>query len=192
VAAVGTIRQQEATGAEGQKGQLLRWLPPMAGMALFLPVALGMTLGGPLPPGDGGLFYLMARAVGNDPFSYGGRLTFSGMELPFAYPPLGFYLAAALHRAGLPLDEAMRGVSLAATVLAVGTAGLLLQRLASSWQAAMLAALLLLGLPRFWAGQLAGGGVTRAPGLLFCLLAWLGRPPSPRGEGAPCWRQEGP
>jgi hypothetical protein len=153
----------------------------MAGMALFLPVALGMTLGGPLPPGDGGLFYLMARAVGNDPFSYGGRLTFSGMELPFAYPPLGFYLAAALHRAGLPLDEAMRGVSLAATVLAVGTAGLLLRRLASSWQAAMLAALLLLGLPRFWAGQLAGGGVTRAPGLLFCLLAWLGATALPSG-----------
>jgi len=178
VAAVGTIRQQEVTGAEGQ---LLRWLPPVAGMALFLPVALGVTLGGPLPPGDGGLFYLMAQAVGNDPFSYGGEVAFSGMELPFAYPPLGFYLAAVLHRAGLPLEEAMRGVSLAATVLAVGAAGLLLRRLASSWQAALLAVLLLLGLPRFWAGQLAGGGVTRAPGLLFCLLAWLGATALPSG-----------
>ena len=181
MAAVGTIRQQEVTGAEGQKGRLLRWLPPVAGMALFLPVALGVTMGGPLPPGDGGLFYLMARAVGNDPLSYGGNLAFSGMELPFAYPPLGFYLAAVLHRAGLPLDEAMRSVSLTATVLAVGAAGLLLQRLASSWQVAMLAVLLLLGLPRFWAGQLAGGGVTRAPGLLFCLLAWLGATALPSG-----------
>jgi hypothetical protein len=154
-------------------------------MALFLPVALGVTLGGPLPPGDGGLFYLMARTVGNDPFSYGGEVAFSGMGLPFAYPPLGFYLVAALHRAGLPLDEAMRGVSLAATVLAVGAAGVLLRRLASSWQATMLTVPLLLGLPRFWAGQLAGGGVTRAPGLLLCLLAWLGATALPsRGRGA--------
>lgn len=181
MATVGALRRGEAAGGERQQGRLLRWLPPVAGMALFLPVALGVALGGPLPPGDGGLFYLMARAVGNDPFSYGGEMAFSGMDLPFAYPPLGFYLAAALHRVGLPLDEAMRGVAIAATVLAVGAAGVLLRRLASSWQAALLGVLLLVGLPRFWAGQLAGGGVTRAPGLLFCLLAWLGATALPSG-----------
>jgi len=178
---VEALRWAEAVAAERRWGQLLRWLPPVAGTALFLPVALGVALGGPLPPGDGGLFYLMAQAVGRDLLSYGGEIAFSGMELPFAYPPLGFYLAAVLHRAGLPLEEAMRGISLAGTVLAVGAAGLLLRRLASSWQAALLAALLLVGLPRFWAGQLAGGGITRAPGLLFCLVAWLGATALPSG-----------
>ena len=68
MAAVGALSQEQATGPGGPQGQLPWWLLPVAGMAIFLPVALGVTMGGPLPPGDGGLFYLMARAVGNDPF----------------------------------------------------------------------------------------------------------------------------
>jgi hypothetical protein len=61
VATVRALPQEQAAGPGGQQGSLPWWLPPVAGMAIFLPVALGVTLGGPLPPGDGGLFYLMAR-----------------------------------------------------------------------------------------------------------------------------------
>jgi len=139
---------------------------------LMLAVALPIVMGGPLPPGDGGLFYVIVRRLMERP---GDRspLAWSGTELPLGYPPLGFYLAAALARLGMAPEEAMRTVALGGTVLAAGAGALALWRLASAPQAAWVAALLMIGLPRFWAGQLAGGGVTRAPGLFFCVLAWL-------------------
>jgi 4-amino-4-deoxy-L-arabinose transferase-like glycosyltransferase len=140
---------------------------------LFLAIALRYCLGGPLPPGDGGLFYLIARQLLESFPRLPAYVSVSGMELPLAYPPLGFYLAAVLAQAGIPLDEAMRYLPLVAMTGAMVVACSLLRQLASSPTAAAIAAVLLLGLPRFWAGQLAGGGITRAPGLLFCLLAWL-------------------
>ena len=136
-------------------------------------MALRYSLGGPLPPGDGGLFYLMAQRLEEGLPRLPAHVSFSGMELPAAYPPLGFYATALLGRAGVPLDEAMRYLPLVCMTAAMAVACLLLRELASSATAAAVAGLLLLGLPRFWAGQLAGGGITRAPGLLFCLVAWL-------------------
>lgn len=140
---------------------------------LFAAVALRHSLGGPLPPGDGGLFYLIGRELAAHFPRLPDRVEFSGMDLPVGYPPLGFYVAAVLSRAGVPLDEAMRWIPLACMTAAVAIACLLLRRMASSPAAAALAALLLVGMPRFWAGQVAGGGITRAPGLVFCLLSWL-------------------
>lgn len=138
----------------------------------MLGAALPIALGGPLPPGDGGLFYVIIRRLEGLPDDL-SPVSFSGMEIPLGYPPLGFYLAASLVRLGMAPEEAMRLVALGFTVLAAGAGAMVLTRLASSPQAAWLASLLLIGLPRFWAGQLAGGGVTRAPGLFFCLLSWL-------------------
>lgn len=161
---------------------------PVLGLAAFasllmLAVALPIVMGGPLPPGDGGLFYVIVRRLMERPGDL-SPLAWSGMELPLGYPPLGFYLAAALARLGMAPEEAMRAVALGGTVLAAGAGSVVLWRLASSPQAAWAAALLLIGLPRFWAGQLAGGGVTRAPGLFFCLLAWLAAlgPSGPRAR----------
>jgi len=153
---------------------LPRPAPALALAPLLLSaVALRYSLGGPLPPGDGGLFYLIGRQLAASFPRLPAHVHFSGMDLPVGYPPLGFYLAALLAKAGMPLDEAMRYLPLAAVLATAGVAALLLRELASSQAAAALAALLLVGLPRFWAGQLAGGGITRAPGLLLCLVAWL-------------------
>ena len=48
------------------------------------------------PINDGGLFYTMARDLQANGFLIPRVTSYNGGGLPFAYPPLGFYLAGSL------------------------------------------------------------------------------------------------
>ncbi|HSR20383.1 MAG TPA: hypothetical protein VLL49_05660, partial [Anaerolineales bacterium] len=48
------------------------------------------------PINDGGLFYAVIRAVQSNGFRLPDFVSYNGLQIPFFYSPLGFYLGAAL------------------------------------------------------------------------------------------------
>mgnify|MGYP003377901321 CR=1 FL=1 len=49
------------------------------------------------PIGDGGLFYVMIRALQNNGYRLPEFFHYNGLNIPFAYPPLAFYLTGAIN-----------------------------------------------------------------------------------------------
>lgn len=141
--------------------------------ALALRLALVVPAGFPL--NDGGLFYAMARDLQASSFRLPAETSYNG-GLPFAYPPLGIYLAAALDWLGpWSLFSVMRFLPLVLSVAAVAAFFLLARELLRSRTEAWLAALWFALLPMAYVWVIMGGGVTRSVGQLLSLLAlWQG------------------
>jgi len=56
------------------------------------------------PINDGGLFYKMTRAIQYNNYLLPEYVYYNGLEIPFAYPPFGFYLAGLINDLlGIPL-----------------------------------------------------------------------------------------
>ncbi|RME57381.1 hypothetical protein D6779_08800 [Candidatus Parcubacteria bacterium] len=65
----------------------------VGGVVYFTPVVVrGMPLG------DGGLFYRFIQVILHNEFMMPATVLYNGESLPFAYPPLAFYVAAAFVR----------------------------------------------------------------------------------------------
>ena len=47
------------------------------------------------PINDGGLFYIMAQAIQVNQYQLPTHVQYNGLSVPFAYPPLAFYIASA-------------------------------------------------------------------------------------------------
>jgi hypothetical protein len=142
-------------------------------VALLLGIALRayLVLSQPLPLNDGGLFYVMTRELQANGFRLPQVTEYNGLHIAYGYPPLGFYLAGLLDVAGLSLDGAFRLVPLVATSLTVVAFYLLARQLLSRPAEAVAATAIFAVSPRSFVWMLMGGGVTRAPGFLFALLA---------------------
>jgi hypothetical protein len=126
------------------------------------------------PINDGGLFHEMIIAIQHDNYRLPTYIFYNGLEIPFAYPPLALYLTAAasdlFHLPVLELIRWLPGIILILVLPAIFQTALLI--LGSRFQAG-LATLLYALLPRSVTWLIMGGGVTRAPGQLFLLLAGL-------------------
>ena len=149
-------------------------------MLWVIPVLLGIVvralpyLSTDFPLGDGGLFLSMARDVRASGFALPELATYNGLEIPFAYPPVGIYLLAASEGLGLRGTDAMRIIPLLASVATIPMVYLIGRELTrSNWMAAGTAAFFAASTGSFeW--LVMGGGITRAPGFLVALVAvWL-------------------
>lgn len=144
----------------------LAWGAVLAlGVALRLPLTFGT-----FPRGDGGLFVAMASDIQEAGFRLPDITSYNDAGIPFAYPPFGPMLLAMLHTAtgrDLPMLAAMvAAVASALAILAFARlATALLDPFAALWATAIIAVL-----PQSSRVFLAGGGVTRAPGLLGALI----------------------
>jgi len=145
-------------------------------LALAAAVRLSFVLSADFPLNDGGLFYIMARDVQENRFLLPWHTSYNGLDIPFAYPPLAFYLAAAVDLVGpWSLLDVMRFVPTVANVLTVGAFYLLARAVLGRGWAAAFALFLYALLPRVYLWQLGGGGLTRSLGLLWAVLAlWQG------------------
>lgn len=125
------------------------------------------------PVNDGGLFYQMTQDLLQNGFALPLTTQYNHLEIAFAYPPLGFYLAALFHiLTGLPLLDGFRflpGLFAAASVPAFL---LLANDLFKSRSQVALALMAFAFLPISFYWPIMGGGVTRAPGFFFSLLAY--------------------
>ena len=134
-------------------------------------VRLSHVLSSDFPLNDGGLFVVMTRDLMNADLRIPLTTTYNDLSIPFVYPPLGFYLAAAATTATrIDLVELFRWLPLAVSTAGVPAFALLARQLlqptaagAATYAYALVPASFLL--------PIMGGGLTRSLGLLFALLA---------------------
>ena len=148
------------------------------GIACILSITVGCiirahpVLLADFPLNDGGLFYLMTEELQRAHFHLPAFTSYNAARIPFAYPPFGFYVAGVL--AEIPAWTLMRVVQLLPLATTCGTlvAFLLLARAMLSDRVAVVAALTAFALvPRSFIWLVMGGGLTRAFGFLFTILA---------------------
>lgn len=136
-----------------------------AGLYLYPPMLAGF------PINDGGLFYTMIRAIQANGFRLPDYVQYNGLNIPFVYPPLGFYVGAALSSL-LHLDPililqwfpslTLIGISIAFYFLAA--------RILGSRLEAGIATFLYVCTPRSMTWLVMGGGLTRGLGQLLLML----------------------
>ncbi|MCQ3936976.1 MAG: hypothetical protein DPW18_08025 [Chloroflexi bacterium] len=123
------------------------------------------------PLNDGGMFYTMTQDLKANGYALPEFTTYNQADIPFAYPPFGFY-AAALLSAPAPGSGLWVFLYLPAFVnsLAMLAFYLFAREILNSRLTAVLAALFYVLLPHSFVWQVMGGGITRAFGMLFLLL----------------------
>jgi hypothetical protein len=117
------------------------------------------------PLGDGGLFWVMANDLIANGFVPPSVTTYNSADIPWMYPPLALYLSALLGGS----IEWFRILPVVFTIATLPAMWLLARALTSD--RAAIVALVAFGLsaPAYF-GLVAGGGVTRAPGVALALL----------------------
>lgn len=139
------------------------------GLLVRLPAALQSAY----PLNDGGLFYRMILELQANGFRLPLYTTYNSSQIPFAYPPLGLY-AGALLASPLHADvlDILRLVPPVVSALCIPAFYFLAKRMLPAAQPVILASTMAFALaPRAYEWQIMGGGITRAFGLLFVLLA---------------------
>lgn len=123
------------------------------------------------PINDGGMFYSMIEDLYANGFVLPAYTSYNLSEIPYAYPPLGFYLGALLKLFGIDTLHILMYLPPVLSVLAILAFFLLAHQVFNgSWSYAALATLALALIPRGYASFVMGGGLTRSLGHLFLLL----------------------
>lgn len=120
---------------------------------------------------DGGMFAVMVNDLKASHYFLPAFTTYNHLNIPFAYPPLGFYLgriASDLFRWSAP--QTLRWVPAFFASLSVAAFYLLARRLLRNKYYAALSTLFFALMPRALSWYVMGGGLTRSPGQLFMLL----------------------
>lgn len=137
-----------------------------------LTVRISAPLSASFPLNDGGLFYRMIIDIQANHFGLPPFTTYNNAAIPFAYPPLAFYLYASISSLGhIPVLKLMQFLPAIISALTIPAFYLLAKEMLDSKAQAALALLAFTFAPRAFDWLIMGGGVTRSFGLLFALLA---------------------
>lgn len=121
---------------------------------------------------DGGMFAVMVDDLRMNGYRIPAFTTYNLSNIPFAYPPLGFYFGAlAADMFNLDSIQVVRWVSALFASLSIPAFYFLSLRLFKDKYHASLATLFFALVPRAFFWMIMGGGLTRAPGQFFMLLA---------------------
>ncbi len=149
------------------------WPAIATGVAAVLAITVRafLVMSRSFPLNDGALFFLMTREIGQHGFRLPMATAYNAANIPFAYSPLGFYLAAFLHvGVGLDLLGLFRVLPLVFSCLCVLAFYLLARDLVPT-RATRIAALATFAvLPRSFLWLIMGGGLTRSMGFFFAIL----------------------
>ncbi len=125
------------------------------------------------PINDGGMFAVMVDDLRVSDYSLPVFTSYNLDSLPYAYPPLGFYLGRILaDLTGWNAVEVARWLPAFFSSLAVGAFYLLAARLLPTRLHAALATLFFALTPRAFSWFVEGGGITRSPAQFFMLLTF--------------------
>lgn len=158
------------------------WLKARVPDALLLVVVLAVAgairasfvLDAGFPLNDGGMFHAAVSDIEANSWRIPRELSYNGAGIPFAYPPLAFYLTRlfeVLTGAGTLTSE--RVLPAAFSTAAAG-AFYLLARTLTGRAESLVAAWFFALVPHSFDWEIGGGGLTRAPGLFFALVALIG------------------
>lgn len=133
------------------------------------------VLSADFPLNDGGMFATMVTDVAQAGFRLPLTLSYNHAALPFAYPPLSFYVAAALHTLfGVPVSDILRWLPLAVSCLSVAVFYGFIRTLFPKQSDAALITVAFAALPRSYEWLIMGGGLSRSFGFCFSIAAlWM-------------------
>ena len=170
-AATENIRSETRTGVAERLGLHVRMLL-FLGLVFAVLIRLAIVLASNFPLNDGGMFDVMIRDLQHAHYSLPHFTTYNSMHIPYAYPPLAFYVSAFLadvtHSNSI---EMLRLLPLLLNIAAIGAFALLARSILRSRDAVMVAVVAFSFLPHSVLWQVMGGGLTRGFGFLFALLA---------------------
>jgi hypothetical protein len=123
------------------------------------------------PLNDGGLFYVMIQDLIRNNYAIPAYTTYNSANIPFVYPPLAFYLTAALNDlTGWPLISIMRVMPAIVSAVSIPFYYFLSRKILNKKSYAAMAVIAFAMLPRSFEWQIMGGGVTRSLGLVLALM----------------------
>lgn len=123
------------------------------------------------PVNDGGMFYAAVSDIEANSWRLPAELSYNHVGIPFAYPPLAFYLARVFEvLTGADTVTSLRVLPLLFSTATVPAFYLLARALAGRFPS-FIAAWLFALVPRIFDWQIGGGGLTRATGLFFAMVA---------------------
>lgn len=145
---------------------------------VFLAFALGAfvrftpVLSADFPLNDGGLVYVLTENLRQNHYVLPAQTTYNTANIPFAYPPLAFYLLASISDIlGTPLIDILRVLPALVSSLCILAFYAVARVILQSKSKAAIAVLAFAFVPRSFEWMIMGGGITRSLGLLFSLLA---------------------
>lgn len=136
---------------------------------LMVRLAAPLAAGGPV--NDGGLFFQMTHDLQENHFVLPATTTFNNAQIPFAYPPFGFALTGLIQQlTQLPLLALFTYLPAILSAFAIVAFYFLALQVTQDDLKAALAALFYAMVPKSFDWAIMGGGVTRAPALVFSFL----------------------
>ena len=124
------------------------------------------------PLGDGGLFYSMTKDLMANGYRLPVITSYNHLNLPFAYPPLSFYLSGFLaDLTSWQLIDIIRILPAVFTILAIPAFYLLARALIQNKYQVVFATLIFAFVPASFNWMIMGGGLTRSPAFFLSLLA---------------------
>lgn len=135
-------------------------------IARFLPAYISG-----FPVNDGGMFAVMMRDLQNNHFALPQFTTYNNAQIPYAYPPLGFYIGASLQLTSASPFQILRWLPFLFSTLEIPLFYFLAAEWTQSRPRAALASVFFALTPGRYIWQIMGGGLTRALGLVFLLPA---------------------
>lgn len=134
-------------------------------------VRLLYVLSADFPLNDGGFFFTIVRDIEHANFTLPAVTTYNATQIPLVYPPLAFYLAAAIDwLTPWDLPSIFRFLPLVLSILGILAFARLSRSLLGSGASSVAAVGAFAMLPMSFLWNIMGGGLTRSLGLLFLLL----------------------
>ncbi|MBN1876143.1 MAG: hypothetical protein JXA33_18110 [Anaerolineae bacterium] len=145
---------------------LLVWAVGMGALVRLIPAWLGGT-----PVLDGGLFYTLVEDLRHARYMLPQVTTYNLAQIPFAYPPLAFYLTAVIaDLTRIPTLQLIRWLPPIVSIFAIPAFYALSLTILESKTRAALATVAFAMLPASFDLFVTGGGVARSPASVFALL----------------------
>jgi hypothetical protein len=146
-------------------------------LALFAALIFGLyfrffpILQADFPLNDGGFFVMLTEELLESNFSLPDFSSYNLFQIPYAYPPLGFYLAAFFARiTTLDVLDIFRFLPAVISWLTIPIFYLAAKKMLKSPTSLSIAVFIFAVIPRSWFWMIMGGGMTRSLGVMSSIL----------------------
>lgn len=150
------------------------WIFILFSFLFALYFRLSFVMGADFPVNDGAMFTKIVEEILANHFRLPNATDYNFLNIPLAYPPLGFYLAAVLVKiTGVQPLVMMQYLPAVLSSFTIPAFYFLGKRLFPSAQVTYLGTIIYILIPQSWKWLIMGGGLTRSLGLFFAILAVL-------------------
>ena len=135
-------------------------------------IRLSPVLSAEMPINDGGMFYVMTQELIDNEFAIPVTTGYNGLDIPYAYPPLSFYITGVLHQLmGWQIIDIIRILPAVFSVLSIVAFYFLAKEMIEDQAQKIIAILMFTFIPTTFDWLIMGGGLTRSVAFFFSLLA---------------------